>query len=208
MNDTAKHDTVLDTGALQLGRVYAGALIAAAQADQSTDQVVDQLDQLVGVVLKDNQSLAEVFASPRVESEEKIRVIDRLFADKVHPTLLKFLKVLAHRGRLGYLREIQVATDEQVNQMKGRVIAHVTTVTPLTDELRKTVQQRLSQALGKEVVLHEEINQDLLGGLVVRVGDTVFDSSVAGRFAQATQNAREAFARRLLTDADSLASGS
>ncbi len=208
MNETAKHDTVLDTGALQLGRVYAQALISAAEPDSATDEVVGQLASIVKDVLDQSTQLTEVFASPRVEADEKVRVIERLFNDKVHRVLLNFLRVLAQRGRLAQLREISAAAEEQINQIKGRVIARVQTAEPLTEELRTSVQQRLAQILGKEVVLHEEVNAELLGGLVVRVGDTVFDSSVAGKLNNITQSARDAFARRLLSNTDSLASGS
>lgn len=208
MNESAKHDTVLDTGALQLGRVYAQALIAAAKKEGVTDEVIEQLGQLVDEVLSQHPTLASVFASPRVSQDEKSRILDSLLGDKVHSVLLRFLKVTAGRGRLGYLNEIRHSADELKNEMLGRVVAEVRTAQPLTAELRQSVQQRLAEKLGKDVVLKETVDPALIGGLVVRVGDTVIDSSVSGQLEALSLKARDGLARRMIANADSFASGS
>ncbi|QDS89854.1 ATP synthase subunit delta [Rosistilla oblonga] len=208
MNESAKHDTVLDTGALQLGRVYAQALIGAAMKEGVTDDAIEQLGQLVDDVLSQHPTLASVFASPRVSQEEKSRILDSLLGDKVHPVLLRFLKVVAGRGRLGYLNEIRYSADQLKNEMMGRVVAEVRTALPLTDELRQSVQQRLADKLGKDVVLKETVDPQLIGGLVVRIGDTVIDSSVAGQLESLSQRARDGLASKLIANADSFANGS
>lgn len=151
MTETAKHETVLDTGALQLGRVYAQALISAATKEGVTDEVIDQFGEFVDGVVSEHRELASVFASPRVSHEEKSRIIDRLLSDQVHPVLLRFLKVAAGRGRLGFLNEIQHAAEELRNEMLGRVVAEVRSAQPLTDDLRQAVQQRLERIFGGQI---------------------------------------------------------
>ena len=106
MEQQGRHETVFDTGAEHLGRVYAEALLAAADKAGIADLAVEQLDQLTTGVLAEHPELAAVFASPRVSVDEKSRILDRLFSDKLDPMVLRFLKVVAGRGRLGYVQFI------------------------------------------------------------------------------------------------------
>ncbi|MEZ6091176.1 MAG: ATP synthase F1 subunit delta [Pirellulaceae bacterium] len=205
MNESAKHETVMDTGAMQLGRVYAQALIAAAMKENAADEVIRQLGEFVDDVIGEHASLSLSLRSPRVSHEEKSRILDALLSDKVHFILLRFLKIAAQRGRLGYLSEMRYAAEELQNEMMGRIVAEVRTAQPLNDDLRQSVRQRLADSLGKEIVLREKVDPDLIGGLVVRVGDTVIDSSVSGRLQALSKKAREGFARRLMSDANSFA---
>ncbi|MEL7265319.1 MAG: F0F1 ATP synthase subunit delta [Planctomycetota bacterium] len=91
MSETPKHDTVLDIGAEQLGATYAKALIAAADSAGAADEVLQQLRDIVQDAIGQNPQLAAALESPRVDREDKIRIIDRLFGDS-HPVLLRFLR--------------------------------------------------------------------------------------------------------------------
>ena len=91
------------------------------------------------------------------------------------------MKVLAAHERLDCLRAIERAARLQLNQLRNRVEVLVETAAPLSNSLRQQVASRLTQLLGREVVLSAEVNPDLLGGIVVRVGDTVYDGSLAGK---------------------------
>ena len=198
MSEDAKHDTVLDTGAEQLGETYAHALLAAASNAGVVDQVIDQLRRLVDEYVSASPKLAAAFASPRITTDEKVRVIDRVFGDEFHPVLLKFLKVMASRERLGYVDSVRNAAESIHDQMMGRVLANVRTAVPLDDALRSQISQRLGQVMNKEVRLKESVDPDLIGGMVVRVGDQVFDSSVANRLEKMARRTRDGFSAQLL----------
>lgn len=207
MDEKVRHETVFDTGAEHLGRVYAEALLAAAQTSGASDQVVDQLQTLVDEVLNQHPPLAAAFASPRVDPEEKQRIIDRLFASEVHPTLLHFLKIVARRERLSYLRQIASAAVAIRDERLGRLVAEVRSAVPLTDELRQAVIARLRETMDQEIVLRETVDPQLIGGLLVRIGDTVFDSSVSNRLSGMARKTRQSFARQMLENADRFAVG-
>lgn len=207
MAETAQPETVLDIGAEQLGKTYARALLGAALRDQASEQVIDQLRVIVTDALGGNPKLAAAFESPRVSAAEKSRIIDRLFGDSVHPVLLRLMKVMADRGRLGFLAAVSQAADALHDEVIGRVVAEVRTAVPLSEELRNEVTQRLSQSLGKQVRLQESVDPSLVGGMVIRVGDTVYDSSVASRIDKIGRAARDGFARQLLQQSDRFASG-
>ncbi len=207
MAENAQHANVLDIGAEQLGKIYARALLGASLRENTAEQVLDQLRDIVTDALAVNPKLAAAFESPRVSSEEKSRVIDRLFGNSVNPILLRLMKVMAGRGRLGYLGAVSRAADLLHDEVAGRVVAEVSTATPLTDDLRNEVAQRLSQSLGKQVRLKESVDASLVGGMVIRVGDTVYDSSVASRIEKMGRAARDGFARQLLQQSDRFTSG-
>ena len=181
MTEAVKHETVLDTGAEQLGKTYARALLGAAKTAGVVDQVIEQLGQLVDEYLESSPQLRAAMASPRIDEDEKVRVIDRIFADEFDPVLVKFLKVMGSRGRLGYVKAVRDAADEIHDEMLGRVTASVQTAIPLDDALRAQISDQLGSLMNKQVRLRESVDPDLIGGMVIRVGDRVFDSSVAPR---------------------------
>ncbi len=198
MSEAVKHDTVLDTGAEKLGKTYAQALIGAAKEASVADQVIEQLGRLVDEYLDGSPELAAVFGSPRIDVEEKVRVIDKIFADEFHAVLVKFLKVMARRGRLGYVRAVRQAAENIHDEMLGRILATVQTAVPLDDASRGQIIDRLSGVLNKEVRLRESVDSNLIGGIVIRVGDQVFDSSVANRLDKMARHARAGFSTQLL----------
>ncbi len=208
IDENAKLSTVLDPAGEQLGKIYARALIAAAAKAGIADAVVADLGVLVDECLSKQPALAEVLASPRVSHGEKERVIDRLFGDKLNPVLVKFLKVMAQRGRLGYVADVRLAAESLQDEMQNRVIAEVRTAVALDDNTRQSVINRLQQNLNKTVRLREIVDPELLGGMVVRIGDTVFDGSVANQIDKLTQKVRAGFSSELLKRFESFADSS
>src|SRR6056297_3157475 len=207
MKEPIKFDTVLDTGAEQLGRTYASALLGAASAADTVEAVLDDLRGVVDEALAGNPAFAAALQSPQISAEEKTRVLERVFGEQVHPLLLRFLKVMAQRQRLYYLPAIRRAAENLYDEHLGRVVAEVRTAVPLDDGLRSQTAERLEGVLAKRVRLQEVVDETVLGGLVVRVGDTVFDGSVSGQLTAMARETRRGVARRLLESVDSFASG-
>jgi F-type H+-transporting ATPase subunit delta len=198
MTEAAKHETVLDTGAEQLGKTYAHALVGAAQSAGVADTVIDQLGQLVDEYLGGSPQLRAAFASPRIDESEKLRVIDRVFGDQFDPVLIKFLKVMASRDRLAYVSAVRNAADDLHDEMMGRVVASVCTAVPLDDALRSQISDRIGSLMNMQVRLRESVDPDLIGGMVIRVGDRVFDSSVSNQLDKMARRTRTGFASQLL----------
>jgi F-type H+-transporting ATPase subunit delta len=195
MADTSKRTTI-DPRRQQIGAVYAKALLGAAEKAGQTDAVVEELDSLVADVLDKLPSFQAALASPRIGHEEKVALLDRAFAGRMLPVLLNFLKVLSRHGRLDCLRAIAEAAQKLLNELRGRVEVWVTTAAPLSKPLRDQIVTRLSALLGQDVVLKTKLDPEMLGGLVVRIGDTVFDGSVSARLIQMRQSAVEKTAAR------------
>ncbi|MHB8970249.1 MAG: ATP synthase F1 subunit delta [Pirellulaceae bacterium] len=204
----SSHSTSFDSSRERLGAVYAQGLLGAAEEQRVTDRILAELDSLVDDVLDRVENFEQFLASPRVPLADKTKILDRAFAAQMTPLFLNFLKVVARRGRLDCLRQIRSSAHKLYNIMRGRVEVSVKTATPLSAPLRSQIEQRLIVALGKQVDLKCTIHPKLLGGLLVRVGDTVFDGSLDNRLDKmqvemanrTTQIIRDSLQRFLVTE--------
>lgn len=171
--------TVFDTEDQQVATLYGKALLGAAGS--RVEQIVAELESIVKDCLNRYPKLEMAFASPRISEEEKDAMIGRVFGGKVDKVLLNFMKVLARRRRLGSLRVIQAAVSEMRDEQLGKLRVKVTSAQPLTDAQKKEITANLKSKFGKEVVLMEKVDASLLGGIMLRIGDKVYDGSVQGK---------------------------
>ncbi len=184
MSETIAIETVFDDESLHVGQVYAKAILAAAEAEGKVDVVVEQLKSLVLDVLAKQPTLAAVFADPKRSVEDKINLIDRAFGRVADPSLVKSLKIVARRRRLPMLPSILQAVLKMRDQVQGRLQVLVTSATPLDGNAVNGLRDRLAQLLKADISLTTKEDPSILGGLVVRVGDTVFDGSVDNQLEQ------------------------
>lgn len=183
-NSNAASNGAIDTGAQRVGTLYAKALLGAAERAGQTDAVVAELDAVVTDVLDAFPKFESLLSSGMLTPAEAEGVLDRTFGKRLSPLLMNFLKVLATRGRIDCLRAIRQAALDQLDQMRGRARVTVSTATPLPAETLSKLGTRLRGMLALEPVLEPKVDPDLIGGVLLRVGDTVYDGSVATRLAQ------------------------
>ena len=179
----AKQPTVFDSDQQQLGDVYARALLAFAADAGNVDQLVDELGEVVEAI-NGVAGLRDALESPRVGVESKVNLLDKAFAGKVEKGLLHFLKVVGNKGRFDCLGAIASSAKTLRDEMSGRVQAVVTSASPMDSEVVGRITDQLSKTLGKDVSLRVLVDPEILGGIVVRVGDTVYDGSVVNQLSQ------------------------
>jgi F-type H+-transporting ATPase subunit delta len=179
--DGKRHDSALEaTGVTaRLARVYAEALMAAAGSQ--ADAVGDDLDALVADVLEKHPNADRFLASGAINRKTKATVLQAAFGEGVSEVLRNFLGVLNNKTRLGLLRAIAAAYRKLRDEAAGRVRVRVTSAVPLSDDQLSKLKSTLSGQLDGVPVLDTRTDPDLLGGLVVQVGDRVYDSSVRTR---------------------------
>ena len=122
-----------------------------------------------------------MLVSGLVSPEEKIRILERRVGGRASPEFLNFLKVVARHGRLDVLRAIHRRTRALHESKLGRVRVLVTTATPLAGDQAARIAESLRPMLKGEPVLEERVDPGVIGGIVVRVGDTVYDGSIANQ---------------------------
>jgi F-type H+-transporting ATPase subunit delta len=168
-----------DTGEWRTAIVYAQALIAAAQEAGTVTPVIQEFDSFIDDVLEKLPKLEAVWSSGFVNEEAKEAMIDKAFAKSASPVFLNFLKVVARHGRLGMLRLIHLTAHEEYSKAMGRVRVMVSTAEPLDAAAEQKIEQEVKGRLGLQPVLEKQVHPELIGGIVLRVGDRVYDGSIA-----------------------------
>ena len=161
--------------------VYAAAFLGAMEKTGVTDAMMAEFASLVHQVLDRFPSFEAALGSLRIGEEEKAALLDRVLGPQLSPPLMTFLKVVNRHGRLSFLREILRQARQQLNERRGVVDVQVTTAVALRSELAQQISHVLQTALGRRINLLQAVKPDVLGGLIVRVGDKVFDGSVMNR---------------------------
>ncbi|MHC4223848.1 MAG: ATP synthase F1 subunit delta [Planctomycetota bacterium] len=163
-----------------LARIYAEALIDAAQATVGLGRVVDDLKAVQALYTQDRDTWA-FFSGPRIEPEVKKRVLRETLEGKISRPVMGLLHVLIDKRR-GVLLDNVIAEFERYRDIReNRQHVHVTSAAPLPDEQREELTRRLVAVTGKNVELHEKIDPRVLGGLIVKVGDKVVDGTLKRR---------------------------
>jgi F-type H+-transporting ATPase subunit delta len=192
----AQTSHTFDPGQEQIGTVYAKALVAAAEKAGQSDQVVEELEEIVTEVFDKLPKIAAALTSPRLKHEEKLLMLDKALGGKVSTTTLNFLKVLSSHGRMGSIRATARSARKLLNESRNRVEVEVRTAAPLSNPLREAISTKLAAMLGREVVLNTKVDPELLGGVVVRVGDTLYDGSLSSKLLSIRSQAIERTAAR------------
>ncbi len=188
MSASGSGNLAYDTERQYIGTVYAKGLLGAAEKANQVTQVVDELESIVVDVLPQLPKLKLLLESPRVPMEVKEKVLNQSFSAS-SSVLLTFLKVVCRHGRFDCLRVISRTATALLQEQTGVVEVRVTTAESVPESMHEELKTKLGQILEKQVVIRTETDADILGGLVVRVGDTVFDGSVANQLSQIRRTA-------------------
>lgn len=169
----------LDPGEQKLGAIYARALLGAAEKSGQAADMLAELDSFVHDVLDRKPEFETILGSAMISAEQKEEIIDRTIGSVGSPLLVNVFKVLARHGRLGSIRAIARVAQDIYNELQGKVRVEVVTAAPLDHETSSQVADRLRGMLGREPVLASRTDPALIGGIILRVGDTVYDGSIA-----------------------------
>ena len=183
MNDDkdADFEPIADVSAQRVARVYAEALLNAADKQGQSDDVVESLDSLIRDLFQAEPQLEAFLTSSAVGRERKAQVIDKVFENRAAAVFVDFLKVLNRHERLNLLRPILAAAKELRDERAKRIRVQVRSAVPLANDQENRLRQQLREALKLDPVLQMAVDPELLGGVVVRVGDWLYDASVRAR---------------------------
>lgn len=165
-----------------IARRYASALIAEASANDSIDRV-DEDVELVDRTVRDSRDLQLLFASPIVSTAKKEAVIRRLFKSHVSETVLAFL-LLVNRKRREAMLEVMLESYRSLRlEQQGVVEAKARVAIAMTDGEIEELRLSMMKAVGSDIQLEVQEDADLIGGIVVRIGDQVYDGSLKRQLA-------------------------
>lgn len=163
-----------------LGRRYAGSLIAIGRKDGQFERYGREISAALQVL--GGKTTWSKFTSPLLPEEAKIKIVDEIAKRSGwSETVDKFLKVLVERKRIQILPSVVDAYGEMADEAAGRTHATVESAAPLDDATTSRLIEKLKKMLNKQVILDARINADLLGGIRVTVGSTVYDGTIRGQ---------------------------
>jgi len=159
---------------------YAKALLRAAQAEKVLDQVGAQAEGL-RLALDSAEGVRDFLSDPVSEQSAKLDLLTGALGGSVHPILRAFLQAMLVQKRERYLPATLLAFSRMRDESEGRTSARFGTARDLPAGERKVLEDALSRRLGRTVTLEPYTDRRLLGGAVLKLGDTVFDGSLRGR---------------------------
>jgi F-type H+-transporting ATPase subunit delta len=161
-----------------VARRYATALADVVIKSGETENVKSELTHWEELI-ESNANLQSAFANPSIAHLSKEKVLEGLLAKtKPSKTTANFLRVLLRNGRLTELAEINKKFASVLDERSGVVSAEITSARPLSAAEKAEFQANLAKMTGKKVNLNFNINENIIGGVVTRVGSTVYDGSV------------------------------
>ena len=167
---------------------YARALMNLTEREKQSDKAAEVLDALADAVLETPQ-LANALEDPKVPQSAKKAVVSELAAKAgATPLVNNFVKLLAEKRRLSLLVEIRTAFHELADARAGRAVAQVRSAVALTQAQQDELRERLETLSGKKLTMQVQDDPALLGGLVARIGSTVWDGSLRNQLDQIRQS--------------------
>lgn len=163
-----------------VSKTYGEALFEAAM-ESGEDRAGEILEEINAVrkILADNPRFDELMKHPGIPKQEKLQVVDTVFRGHVSEELVNFLEIIVSKERYRDLSAVFDYFTDKVKEQKKIGIARVTTALELSDSQKSAVESKLLETSGyKEMEMYFDTDASLIGGMVIRIGDRVVDSSI------------------------------
>ena len=170
-----------------VARRYAAALADVVMKSGETDSVKAELKSWEEMI-NSNADLQTAFGNPSIAQENKVKVLESLIS-RTNPTktTANFLRVLLRNDRLGEISEINERLDGVLEERSGIISAKITSARPLSAGQKAELQTSINKMTAKNVRLNYEIDKNIIGGVVTRIGSTIYDGSVKTKLEELRQ---------------------
>jgi len=159
-------------------RRYASALLSAAEEGNFLDTIVEELQVIKGV-LENSRDLVHALRSPLVKGDKKIHILEEIFRDSIGEKMFLFLKLVARKKRAGLLPEIIDEFQILLDEKRGVINVDITSAVPLSDEQAGELVTKLAAFTGKKIRPRMLLNEQFIGGVAVKIGDTIYDGTIS-----------------------------
>ena len=161
-----------------ISKTYGDALLEVAKEEKKVDLLLEEVTAVMAI-LKDNPEFSKLMNNPRISVDEKQTVMSNVFEGRISNELMGFFSMIVNKGRYDHIDEILTYFQDEVKKIKGIGVAYVTTPLELSDAQKKNVEKKLLETAGfKQMEMHYDIDSELVGGMRIRIGDRVVDSSI------------------------------
>src|SRR5687768_9109878 len=160
-----------------LAVAYAQSLLELANERKEAEPIGQQFAD-VRKIIDENPSAREMFINPSISVDERARLLDKVFRHNVSPVIFNLLVVINQHGRLGLSPLVAQAYDDLLDEQLGKIEVDLIVAQKLSSDQLETARKKITQTLGKDAVLHQYVDDTIIGGMVIRVGDKLIDASV------------------------------
>ncbi len=161
-----------------ISKTYGDALFELAVEENKIDAFVEEIE-VVLTALRENPEFGMLMAHPKILKEEKVQVMENVMKGRIDDELTGFFALIITKDRYSEIESILQYFLDEVKALKGIGTAYVTTATELSADRQKEVESRLLETTSfKQMEMHFETDESLIGGMIIRIGDRVVDSSV------------------------------
>lgn len=167
-----------------VSKTYGEALFEVAVEDGTVDSLLEEVEAVIQV-LNANKEYIKLLTHPKLPVEEKVSLVENAFQDKVSKSLVGFLVTIVEKGRFSEIEAILSYFTDKVREYQKVGVAYVTSAATLTDAQKKEIEGRLLATTSYvKFIMHYDVDQTLIGGMVIRIGDRVVDSSIKTKLNQ------------------------
>jgi F-type H+-transporting ATPase subunit delta len=174
----------------EIGQVYARALFEVATEQDSLDEIHDQLGAFADA-MNENRQLATFFFSPYFSVTEKKQGLERAVTD-ANPAFANFLQALIERHRMPVIFRIRTDFESLWDEARRLLPVQITSAITLDSDTVKTLGDRIGQQVDRKVEISADVDPDILGGVVLRVGNVILDASIRNRLEQLRKQVAQA----------------
>lgn len=161
-----------------ISKTYGDALLEIAVEESKINVFAEEITAIIGI-LNENPDFGKLMNNPRIAVDDKQDVLKNVFEGKVSKEILGFFSMIISKGRYAQIDEILEYFLGEVKKINGVGVAYVKTPAPLKDEQKKNIEKRLLETTNfKQMEMHYSIDESLIGGMQIRIGDRVVDSSI------------------------------
>lgn len=161
-----------------VSKIYGEALFEAAVEDNIVDSLMQEVE-VVYDILRDNEEYVKLLSHPRFPVEQKVALLEEVFRGKVSDELTGLMTTVVEKGRFSEIEKIFAYFEERVRELKKIGTAYVTSATELSAEQKESIEKRLLETTSYESFrMNYDVDAGLIGGMVIRIGDRVVDSSI------------------------------
>lgn len=171
-----------------ISKTYGDALLEIAVEENKIDVLTEEITAIMDI-LHENPEFGKLMNNPRIAVAEKLDVMKTVFEGRISKELVGFFTGVISKGRYAQIDEILLYFLDEVKKIKGIGVAYVTTPFELSDNQKKSIEQKLLETTNfKQMEMHYAIDQTLIGGMQIRIGDRVVDSSIQTKILKMQQD--------------------
>lgn len=165
---------------------YTDVLFDLAKEENILEPMNEELEE-ISKIFSGNDEYINFLTSPQIDKTEKIQTIDVIFGGKINQLTLNFLKVLISNGRIKYLSSMAKYYKELLREYLGISYVEAITAIPMTDEQKNSLIKKLEKKLDKKIELNNIVNESIIGGMKILIGEKSIDASLKTRLNELQQ---------------------